>query len=185
MPVRDLSALFGATIDYPGVPSKEHPGGKTYRVPSPSAEVGARLTAYAALGLKLAAGRPLTDDERASLNLDDEQEKTFYRDVLGPVYDEMLADGIEWGDLVTIARDAYLVITDNESLADITAAAQGEAMARGNRATRRAATKRTGKKTGGSSSSRASTGTRGRTRSPASTRSSTSPSAPEGTATAV
>lgn len=184
MPTRDLSSLFGATIDYPGVPSREHPGGRVYKVPSPPADVGAKWTAHAALGLKLAAGRQLTDDERASLILDDEQEKTFFAEILGPVYDEMLADGVDWMVLRGVATDAYLVMTDNQALADVTLAVQGEAAARANRATRRAATKRTRARTAGSNSSRASTGTRARTRNPASTRSSTSPNEPEAQAAA-
>lgn len=175
MTTRDVSSLFGSTIDYPGVPSTAHPGGKLYRVPSPSAELGVQLTYRATLGLKQARGLQLTDDERAALALNDEDEATFYQEILGPVHDEMIADGVQWTLLQGIAGDAYLVITGNEALADIRLArAAGEALARANRATRRAATPR---KKVGSKSSPASSGTPARTRNPASTRSSKSPAA--------
>jgi len=185
VPTRDLSALFGSSFDYPDVPSKEYPDGKTYRVPSPSAEVGARLTAQAAVGLKAARGGLLTEKEQALLDLDDEEEKSFYEEILGPVYEEMLADGVDWTLLANIARDAYMCITDNEGLADAVLAAAGEAHARENRATKRATKTGRGSRAAGSSSSRASGRTQARTgqrpaTTPASGPSSTSPSDGEG-----
>lgn len=185
MPIRDLSAIFNADIEYPGVPSKKHPEGKTYRVPSPDAATGARLTARMTLALKEARGGTLTDDEQASLLLDDDGERGFYADILGPVYDEMMTDDVPWTVLRSIAQDAHLLITDNQALADITLAAEGEASARANRATRRAAakkapakaTKRTPPRKAGSKSSPASSATKARSSGRASTRSSTTPAA--------
>lgn len=171
MPTRDLSALFGGTLDYPGVPSTEFPKGKTYKVPSPDAVTGARLTWQASIGQKLARGKDISPEERAAVTLSDTEEEDFYKDILGPVYDEMLADGVPWTVLMGVAEDAYLVITGNEGLADFML---GEAVARPNRAARRAATP---KKTAGSKSSPASSGTPAPTRSRASTRSSKTPAA--------
>ena len=194
MTVRDLSSIFSTTIDYPHVPSASFPsrkdaegvevGGKTSRVPSPDAATGARLTMRMTLALREASGETLTDDERAEVKLDDVAERSFYADILGPVYDEMIADGVTWSVLRLTAQDAHLIITDNQALADITLASQGEAIARANRAQRRAVKKvaakktpRTAKKTAGSKSSAASGATQARTRTQGSTRSSTTPAA--------
>ena len=178
MTTRDFSLIVASdTIRYPAVPSSKHPEGKDYLVPYPDAATGARWTAQADLGWRKAQGAELTPDEDALLALDDQEEQTLYQRVLGPVYDEMVADGVKWPHLVAIARDAYFVITDNTQLADSLLAAQGEAGARANRATRRAAAKKpsAGKRKAGSKSSRASGATKARTRDQASTSSSTTP----------
>src|SRR5205823_6989429 len=92
----------------------------------------------------------------------------------GPVYAEMIGDGVNWTWLGHVAQDAYLVFAMDEQVAnDALAGGQGEAGARGNRATRRAA-----KKTVGRKSHPASTATATRTRRQGSTGSSTSPAAP-------
>lgn len=62
--------------------------GKKYRVPEYSAEIGMRVEAI------LAAGRGQAG-ERHKQVLDDEQEKDLYRDVLGPAYEQLLAD-VSW-----------------------------------------------------------------------------------------
>lgn len=189
MPARDLSVLFDDTYDYT-LPSKKHPNGKLYRVPSPDALTGARLTYQAAIGLKIGRGEGITDAEKAAVSLDDAAEDDFYKDTLGPVYDEMLTDGVTWALLQATAKDAYLCITGNEGLADFSLAsakvdaaarsaadddgspaAEGEASARPNRATRRAVSP---PKKAGSKSSPASTATRARTPARTSTRSSKS-----------
>lgn len=75
--------------------------GRKYRVPEYSAEVGLRVEAV------LNAGRGSRLSDRQRQVLDDEQEKDLYRDVLGPVYDELLAD-VSWAMLKFCAVTAML-----------------------------------------------------------------------------
>lgn len=177
MATRDLSAYFDdGALDYPGVPSKAFPDGKTYRVPSPDAKTGVWFAAIAELGAKQAGGVTITPEETASLILDDAQELVWYERVLGSAYQQMLDDGVSWTLLKRIGDDAYLCFGLSATVADVVLAAQGEALARANRAGRR---KSTARKPAGSNSRRASGVTRARTRNPASTPSSTSPTVPE------
>lgn len=186
MATRDLSAFFDdGTLEYPGVPSSAHPEGKTYKVKSPDAKTGVWFASIAELGVKAANGTAMSADDAAKLILDDDEEMTWYQRVLGAAYDEMLTDGVSWVLLQRIGDDAYLYFGLDQDVADVALASSGKAIARANRATRRAATKSTARKPAGSKSARASTGTQGRTRSRASTPSSTSPSGPRGEAKAV
>lgn len=83
-------------------------GGKVYAVPPVSAELGPRLEVLIAAGVDVARGNDLRDDDRQVL--DDLGERELYRDVLGPVYDEMLADKVPWPALkhaaMTVMIDA-------------------------------------------------------------------------------
>lgn len=184
MTERDLSAFFDdGALDYPGVPSRAHPEGKTYRVPSPDAQTGLWLATLADIGRKAAVGGTLTKLEEASLKLDDEQEQTLYQRVLGNAYDEMLADGVPWTVLKRIHDDAYMCFAMDQDLADSILDNLGKLKARSNRALKK--TKSTPRKTAGSKSAPVSTGTPDLTQSQASTLSLTSPSAPEATKKAV
>ena len=182
MALRDLAAyLEDDGLEYPLPASsfeepEKFPEGKTYRVPSPSAKVGLWLTGLNDIAVRAAAGVELDDTDLAKLRLDDDEEKTLYQRVLGPVYDEMIADGVIYTALQKVGRDAYLCFAFSQDSADAALAGMGEAAARATRATRR----RTAKKTGGSKSRRASTAGTGSGRavtSPASG-SSTSPNEP-------
>jgi hypothetical protein len=185
MATRDLSAFFDdGALEYPGIRSTAHPDGKTYKVPSPDARTGAWLASIAELGVRSASGAEMAQEDAAKLKLDDEQERTWYQRILGPAYDEMIADGVAWVMLKRVGDDAYLCFGLDEDVADMVLASQGEPQARANRATRRA-TQHTDQKTAGSKSGRASTATKGRTRSRASTPSSTSPTELEAEAKAV
>lgn len=184
MALRDLAAyLEDDGLEYPlpssgfADPSK-FPDGKTYKVPSPSAKTGLYLTGLADLGTKAAAGADLSTSDLATLQLDDDGEKSLYQRVLGPVYDEMLADGVKWTVLQQIGQDAYLCFAMSSSVAD-TALSLGKAPPP-NRRTRRAVAK----KTAGRRSAQASTGAATATRRRASTGSSTSPNAPKAAAKA-
>lgn len=166
MPRRDLTAfLEDDSLQYPGVPSKTHPDGKDYRVSSPDAATGLWLASLGTAGMVAAEGGEL-DPEVPGLKMDDGQERNLYQRVLGDTYDEMVADGVSWTMLRHIAQDAFLYWAINPAFADAALAGLGEAVARDNRAARRAkakrsgsTTKRTAAKTAGSKSSRASTPT--------------------------
>lgn len=181
MSVRDLSAFFDDDgLEYPGVPSRAHPGGKTYRVPSPDAATGLRLTAVANIGLRASSGGELSAKDRDAVNLADDEEEDLYRKVLGPVYDEMVADGVKWMLLQRVAQDAFLTFTVSPEVAD--AALQvvpGKA-----ETSRGGSTRPTTRRAAGSKSSAGSGRTPARTRRTATNprntgRSSTSPTAPE------
>lgn len=174
MALRDLAAyLEDDGLEYPlpssgfADPSK-FPNGKTYKVPSPSAKTGLYLTGLADLGTKAVAGADLSTSDLATLQLDDDEEKTLYQRALGPVYDEMLADGVKWTALQKVGLDAYLCFAMSTDVADSALTSLGKAPP--NRKTRRAATKTAGRK-----SAPASTATATPTKRRASTGSSTSP----------
>ena len=144
---------------------REHDDGtyaKKYRVPSPSARTGLWLTSLWDLGAKAASGGDISAEEVAAIKLDDDQEKTLYQRVLGPVYDEMLADGVKWTALQRVGQDAYLCFAASKELANQALTSLGKAPT--NRAQRRAA-----KRTAGRKSAQASTATETRTRRRAST----------------
>lgn len=182
MPLRDLSAFFeDDALEYPNVPSAKHPAGKTYRVPSPDAATGLRLTALATVGMKSATGAQLNEKDSAALNLDDEDEESLYRQVLGSAtYQEMIDDGVKWTHLQRVAHDAFLTFTVSPEVADAALAVEtGKAQ----EPRPSVSTRATGRKTAGSKSSRGSGATQGRTRGRASIPSSTSPSEPVAQAT--
>lgn len=66
--------------------------GKLYRIDSPCAEDGIRVERITSMAMQLVAGGE--PDEREVL--DDDEERDFYQLCLGPVYDEMLDDGVSW-----------------------------------------------------------------------------------------
>lgn len=123
------------------------PNGQTYLVPSPSIQDGELLQKLMALGTKAAlhdqlrqeleghaeaAGRPLNAQERrrldeaalserelASLSLDDEEERTLQRRVLGDdLVEQMKADGVTWPQLQKAGQYALTYFTMGEEAAD-------------------------------------------------------------------
>lgn len=101
MPLDDLTDLFDPDLVLPI-------GGKAYRVPPPSAVVGLRLQALQALAVARARGEKLGAADRARLRMDDGAEVDLHRDALGPVYDELLADGVNIEYLRHAGTTAYL-----------------------------------------------------------------------------
>ena len=83
-------------------------GGKVYSVPPVSAELGPRLEVVMSAGVDVARGNELGEGSQEVL--DDLGERDLYRDVLGAVYDEMVADKVSWPALkhaaLTVMMDA-------------------------------------------------------------------------------
>lgn len=108
----DLAAfLSDDALRLPPIKSRKHPNGKSYTVPSPDAETGLWLNSVANLGILAAAdegGQVLSPQQKASLELDDNDERNFHQRVLGTAYDEMLADGVSW---VVLTRLSSYVFT--------------------------------------------------------------------------
>lgn len=65
-------------------------GGKKYRVPEYGVDVGIRVEVI----LNASRGQAATDRQRQILS--DEEERDTYRDILGPAYDQLVADGVSW-----------------------------------------------------------------------------------------
>lgn len=176
MPTRELPEFVdGGALKYPAITSKEHPEGKTYLVAPPDATTGVR---WASIGELILFDTP-TPQQLERLKLDDDDERSLYEQVLGATLVEMQADGVEWPRVRQIAQDAFTYWAVNPQMADAVLVNQGEAVARENRATRRAAAKkprstaRTPRAKAGSGSAKGSTATPAPTRGRTSTRSST------------
>lgn len=178
MPDRgDISEFFDGTLTYRNVVSKTHPDGRTYVVPEPDAKTGLWLSSMGDSAVQSGSGIAISKEAMARLKLDDDQERSLYQIVLGPAYDEMLADEVPWPKLKGIATDAFLYHAVSQELADfVRGLTLGEAAARPDRADPSKKPNSTGttrQKKGGSASKKASTATRARTRKPGSIRSST------------
>lgn len=134
MTFRDLSEVLDAGLALPI-------GGKTYTVAPVDAETGLRLQRLAEVAAQVAgaveSGEPLD-----TVALDDAAEVDLYRDALGAVYDEMVADRVPWPALKLAGVTAWLDAAVNRETAEAYWNAGGapdpEASA-GNRASRRAA----------------------------------------------
>ena len=80
-----LNELLDEVIELPVL-------GKTYRIVSPSAKDGLRVEQITNVAIQMAGGGKDINTEV----LDDKEERDLFQLCLGPVYDEMLADGIPW-----------------------------------------------------------------------------------------
>ena len=89
MSFKDLADFFDPTLPL-------LIGGKTYTVPSPSAATGLFVQQVMGVAANVQAGNEVDDQSLASLTLDDAQEKNLYKRLLGPVYDEFVADELSW-----------------------------------------------------------------------------------------
>ena len=87
MPFEDLAAFIDPGFELPI-------RGKTYRVPAPSAKDGLFLQAIVDSGESMIIARSITRANRKVLS--DEDERSTYQMALGPVYDELVDDGVEW-----------------------------------------------------------------------------------------
>ncbi|GAB2918716.1 hypothetical protein ACFMQL_20565 [Nonomuraea fastidiosa] len=104
MPFKDLDEFFDPTLKLPV-------GGKTYVIPPPSAEVGLLCQRLMHASLTAQSGQQVDEEglnQLAELVFDDEQEKDLYRTILGPVWDELLADGVVWPKIQHIGQTALV-----------------------------------------------------------------------------
>lgn len=105
----DIGEYLSPTLDLPLA-------GKTYKVPSPPAAVGLRLQASWAISNATAAGSAPKAHHLATFAADDGS-TSFEQDALGPVYDEMLADGVSIEQLTHAGMTAYLWVVAGERAA--------------------------------------------------------------------
>lgn len=112
-------------------------GGKKYRVPEPSAELGMRLEVI----LNVGKNGKMTDRQKQVLT--DEEEHDTYRDVLGPAFDQMQRDGVTWPRLKHAAVTAmfHFVISPEAAEANWNRGVdRGKASSRSSRPATRATT---------------------------------------------
>jgi hypothetical protein len=120
--------------------------GVTYRINDVDAETGLLVQRLMDAGIQAGqAGQPIDLDEDL---LDDAQELSTYESVLGDAYQQMLDDGVRWGDIKRAAMTAMIWIYFDEETAErfwetgaageAAAPATGQPPSGANRAARRA-----------------------------------------------
>jgi hypothetical protein len=135
--------------------SVTHPLGRDYTVAAPDIETVLWLKQQMRVGQAVAEGRREPD----AAELDNDEEIAFMRRVMGPAYDEMIADGVKSPSIQRVLSAVIAwMLSDSEDATDVwTGKAQAEAK-KENRAERRKASRGSGSKkktgTGAGSSSR-------------------------------
>ena len=128
--------------------------GKTYRIPSPSAEDGLRVQRITTLAARLVEGGEAID----TTLLDDDEELDLLQLCLGPVYDQLLKDGVNWSQLRHAGLTAmFWIISDVETAEKYWKAAGDPSQLAPNRAERRAKAKKNGSASASKTRSRGST----------------------------
>lgn len=97
--------------------------GRVYSLPAISAELGPRVQALIDFGIDVALGNDPSADSVAVL--DDVGERELYKQVLGPVYDAMVADGVPWVALKHAAMTSIIDATRDREEAEKYWAEQG------------------------------------------------------------
>lgn len=111
----DLEALFDDALELPYQ-------GRIYRIPSPSAEDGLRVQRITTLAARLVVGGEAID----TTLLDDDEETDLFRLSLGPVYEQLLADGVDWVWVKHMGLTAVVWITNSVEAAQQVWAAAGD-----------------------------------------------------------
>lgn len=112
--------------------------GKTYKVPAVDAQTGLRLQKLISSGIRDALENKVNPETIELVS--DAEEKGFYETILGPVYDELLADGASFAALKFIGQTALLWHAQDFTMAEDFWRAEGKVPAP-NRAARRTATR--------------------------------------------
>lgn len=138
---QDLDDFFDAALELPI-------GGKIYRIPSPTAEVGLYVQRIMEAAAWINDGQ-LPPGEAPKLKLDDDEEVDLYEMVMGPALAEMHADKVAWSKIMLAAQTAFIWIGAGDAAAEAFWTSGGDPKAvsiqANNRAERRAQeSKRTG-----------------------------------------
>lgn len=161
---RDLREVFDNSLTLPVA-------GKLYRIPGPSARVDLMCKTLLHAGLDVASGRPVNQAALGAIELDDNEENDLYRQVLGPVYQQLVDDGVAPKEVQFVGTTALIWVVYGDEIAERYWESGGHPEAPGpdNRAQRRASTStagatttRTAGSTSGTSSQRSSSRRRGR-----------------------
>jgi hypothetical protein len=110
MVFKPLHEVFDGRLKLPGK------DGKIYHIPEPDRELGLWCTAMMAAGLAVNMGEEPTEG-MPPLQLDDEGEEALYKRILGPVWDELGADGHGFATQRHFAQTAFFWIGMGEEAA--------------------------------------------------------------------
>lgn len=89
--------------------------GKEYRVPAVDAETGLRLQNLLSVGLKAASGEDITTKDIELVS--DDEETDFFTTILGPVYKELVDDGISYKGVQFISSVVFVWTTQSFEVA--------------------------------------------------------------------
>lgn len=108
---KPLYEVFDGRLKLPGE------DGKIYCIPEPDEELGLWCTAFCAVGVAANLGQPLGGEGLPPLVLDDTSERAMYVRLLGPVWDELAADGYGFSTQRHFALTALLWVGLGEEAA--------------------------------------------------------------------
>ena len=114
---------------------------KTYEIPDVDAKTGIWCQKMLSVGVAVHQGQ---QPEKLG-QLDDDEERGLYERVLGPVYQEMIDDGIRWRTIKRVGMTAFLWAAGNEEVAERFWETGGDPKALGqtqNRRTRRSGSRK-------------------------------------------
>lgn len=111
MAFEDLDEFFDSTLPLPI-------GGKTYSIPSPPAAVGLRCQVMYSVMRRRAQGLDISEADLEMITMTDEEERGWHRTLLGPVYDELVADDVAWAKIQRVNATAFTWITQGKSAAE-------------------------------------------------------------------
>ena len=155
-PVFDF--LDDDALTVPGIRSRAHPDGKTYRIESPDVDTGLFLTRLQGASIAEQRGEAadetdkrrlqrfleqLSSDPNAEPDDEDGVDTALQsaRLILGDTFDELRADGVSWERIRRLTRYAYVAFVNGVEAANelaLSGALAGKAApVEGNRATRR------------------------------------------------
>lgn len=107
MAFKQLEEFFDASITLPI-------NGKDYTIQSPDAETGIFCQRLMAGAATVMSGNEISDKDAEKLHLDDEEEQDLYERLLGPVWDEMLADKVPWTLMKHAGSTALVWVTQSQ-----------------------------------------------------------------------
>lgn len=117
MGFKELDDVFDSSLKLPI-------GGKIYTVHAVDAKTGLWLksiTEIAARRMNTAAGggpKELSEQEAASLELDDDEEFDLFQKLLGPTLEELKADGVDWERIKLVGKTATIYAMHDKDTAE-------------------------------------------------------------------
>lgn len=112
MSFQDLDEFFDSTLKLPI-------RGKTYVIESPDAKTGLWCQRILAVAAKVKGGDgEVSEEEAAGLKLDDDEERGLFQRLMGPVFDEMIADRLPWEHIKHAGVTCLMWAAGNEGQAE-------------------------------------------------------------------
>lgn len=111
MPFADLQEFFDPTLRLPI-------RGKEYVIASPDARTGLWCQRLLVTATSAVAGVEVTAADLAGLELDDDQEQDLYLRLLGPVFEQMQADGLPWEMIKHAGQTVFMWVAGGREAAE-------------------------------------------------------------------